>query len=241
LFVFIKPALKKSKKKKKLRKIIWLAADLAVLALLLTLLLYKPAGYKPIDIIPTKKVSKYLTNVLYPQIYNGAQLGQPYNVTLTQQGANNIIAHSSWPKYSAGAVISKPQAQFLPHKILFRGTVTLKSIDFIVTIAIKTQFNKKGLLNLNISQIKVGALNVTPLAKIIASKMYSKQTSNTEIDPDNWGIKLAASLLKDKPFEPVVEVKDVFAQGDVKVRIKNITVKKEKLIFHLEPLPEPNS
>jgi len=238
--VFIEPALQK-RKKKKLKKFIWLAADLAVLGILLALLFYKPAGYRPVDIKPTKKVSKYLTNVLYPEIYNRAQLGKPYDVTLTQKGANDIVAHSSWPKYAAGAIVSKPQVKFEPQRIVFRGTVTLKSMDFIVTIALKTSFTEKGLLNLNLAQIKVGALNVTPLAKIIAGRMYRKQTAGTEIDPENWGVKLTASLLQNEPFEPVLEVKDVFAEGDTKVRIQNITIQNEKLIFHLIPLPEPNS
>lgn len=227
--------------KKRLKRLIWLAADLAVLGLLLILLFYKPSGYEPVDVNQSKKVSKYLTNVLYPEIYNGAQLGKPYKIILTQKGANDIVAHSSWPKYAAGATISQPQVLFKSGRIIFRGTVTLKSMDFIVTIGVETDFNEKGLLNLNLARIKVGALNVTPLARIIGSRMYRKQASGIEINPENWGVKLAASLLKNEPFEPVIDVKDIFAESEIKVRIQDISIEDEKMIFQLKPLPEPNS
>ena len=72
-------------------------------------------------------------------------------------------------------------------------------------------------------------MNITPVARLIAKRMYAQRLATTYIDTEDTQAKIAASLLNDEPFEPVFEVEDK------KVRVKKITIKQEKLILHLTP------
>jgi hypothetical protein len=47
--------------------------------------------------------------------------------------------------------------------------------------------------------------------------------------------KIAASLLNDEPFEPILNVRDIFDDVDEKVRVEKITITQQKLILRLVP------
>ena len=76
---------------------------------------------------------------------------------------------------------------------------------------------------------KVGAMNITPLAKYMAKKMYKKRMGDAHVDTKAIEAQIAASLLNGEPFEPIFEV------DKRKVRIESITVEKEKLTARLVP------
>jgi len=80
-----------------------------------------------------------------------------------------------------------------------------------------------------VGKVKVGAMNITPLAKMMAKKMYEQRVAAISIDTKTVQTKIAASLLNDEPFEPVFEI------DDKKVRIEKITIAKEKLLLRLVP------
>jgi uncharacterized protein YpmS len=109
------------------------------------------------------------------------------------------------------------------------GTADAKGVEFVVTIELEPKIDEEGLLNLQLAKLKVGAMNITPLAKIIAKKMYLQRISGLEVDAQAIQTKIAASLLNDEPFEPV------FSIDKRKVRIEKITIEKEKLLAHLVP------
>jgi hypothetical protein len=223
-------------KKKRRRKIIWLLIDLAVLFVFTGLLLYKPAQYQPVTIISGRQVSKYLTHQLLPRVHNGAQQGQPFDVTVTQDGIQDIIAHSGWPKETAGASFSKPSVLFVPDSVLLMATVTLQGVELVVTIELKPRIDEQGLLHLYVAKVKVGAMNLTPLAKIVAKRMYQQRIQAIPIDPSDIRSKIVASLLDDRPFEPVLEIKSIMGGSDTKVQIQKLTVKDSELILRLLPL-----
>lgn len=228
----MKRADSKERKKKRYRKLFWLLIDLAIVSILLGLCLYKPGRYEPLEVTYSKEVSPYLTHELAPQFYNGVQLSEPFDLIVTQEGINEIVAYSKWPKEAGEASFSAPAVLFTSDSIVLMGTVVLKGFDFIVTIAVEPRLNEQGLLNLRAAKVKVGALNLTLIARIIARRMYQQRVAAVPIDKEDWRAKIVASLLNDEPFEPVFKVKDN------KVRIKRVTIEQEKLMLRLVPVPD---
>ena len=219
---------KKAKRNKLIR---WLLIDIAVAAIVFALLLYRPGRYKPSDSGNFKRgeVSPYLTNELSPAIYNGTQRVEPFDVIITQEGLNDIIARGNWPMESEGILLYAPAALFVPGRLVLMGTADAKGVEFVVTIELEPKIDEEGLLNIQVAKMKVGAMNITPLAKIMAKKMYSQKVAALGVDTKALQTKILASLLNDEPFEPV------FSIDEKKVRIEKITIEKEKLLAHLVP------
>jgi len=222
------------RKRTRLKKLaVWLFIDLVVVVVVLTLLLYKPRRYDPADVNSFDhdpgQVSPYLTHELSPQFYNGTQRGEPFELVITQEGINEIVAGWGWPRMSEGAMLYAPAVLFVPGSVVLMGTVSVKGIEFVVTIVLEPKINKDGLSDLRVAEVKVGAMNITPLAKLIAKKMYAKRIGTVHVDTKAIEAKIAASLLNGEPFEPVFEVEKR------KVRIEKITVDHKKLTARLVP------
>ena len=130
---------------------------------------------------------------------------------------------------SQGVMLYAPAALFVPGKLVLMGTADAKGVEFVVTIELAPKIDESGLLNLTVTKVKVGAMNITPLAKVVAKKMYMQRISNLAVDTKTLETKIVASLLTDEPFEPV------FIIDDKKVRIEKITIENEKLSAHLVP------
>ena len=242
----------KVRKKARYKKVYWLSAGLAVTAVSFVLLLYKPGRYDPPEVVPAgneqREVSPYLTHELLPQLYNGAQLEEPFDLVITQEGINDIVARSKWPKRSDGISFSAPEVLFVPGSIVLMGTASFKGVGLVVTVVAEPRLDEEGLLNLRIAKVKVGAMNITFLARAIVKKMYlerlvAKDTDAVESKPPeataapsvrapngvDTGTQIAASLLNNEPFEPVFKVEDK------KVRVKKITIMQGKLTVRLAP------
>ena len=223
----------KFRKKAKYRKLVcWLLVDLSVAAVIFALLLYTPGLYKPAVIDPDDykkgQVHPYLTH-LSSEIYNGAQRSKPFELIVTQKGINDLIAWSKWPKESEGIMFSAPAVLFVPGSIVLMGTAHIKGVEFVITIVLEPRVDEQGLLNLQVAKVKIGAMNITPLAKIMAKRMYAQRLATVPIDTEALQTKIAGSLLNDEPFEPVLKVEDK------KVRVEKITIAEQKSILHLIP------
>ena len=225
----------KKRKKRKFKKRYWLLIDLAIAIVIFALLLHKPGRYKPPEYTDDKPVSPYLTNILGPAIHNGAQREEPFDLVVTQKGINEIIAWSKWPKESEDIRFSAPVVFFVPDRIELMGTVNMKGVDLVVTAVLKPRLNEEGLLNLHVAKVKIGAMNITPLARMIAKRMYAQRLATVPIDTEDLGAKIAGSLLNDEPFEPVFDIADIFENESKKLQIEKITIQEEKLILHLVP------
>ncbi len=225
----------KKRKKRKFKKRYWLLIDLAIAIVIFALLLHKPGRYKPPEYTDDKLVSPYLTNILGPAIHNGAQREEPFDLVVTQKGINEIIAWSKWPKESEGVRFSAPVVFFAPESIELMGTANMKGADLVVTVVAKPRLDKEGLLNLHVAKVKIGAMNITPLARMIAKRMYAQRLATVPIDTEDLGAKIAGSLLNDEPFEPVFDIADIFESENKKLRIEKITIQEEKLILRLVP------
>lgn len=225
----------KARKKAKFKKRYWLLAGLVIVILILVLSLYRPARYNPLELAPAGgkpgQVSRYLTHQFLPQLYNGAQRGEPFDLPVSQKGINEIIAWSEWPKEFDGIRFSAPVVLFVPDSIILMGTVNIKGVEFVVTIVAEAGVDEQGLLNLWVAKVKVGAVNITLLARVMAKTMYAQRLATTPIDRQDLQAQIAASILNDEPFEPVFEVEDK------KVRVEKITIEQEKLTIRLIPVP----
>jgi len=217
-------------RKAKFKKIYWVLIGLpAVPACLVLLLLYKPGRYEPPEATYNKQVSPYLTHELLPHIYNNAQLCEPFELTIIQNRTKDIIGLTEWPKQSDVIMVSAPEVFFVADAIVLMGTVAAGGVEFVVTFVLEPRLDREGLLNLRVTKVKVGAMNITPLAKVVAKKMYAQRLATTNIDREDLRAQIAASLLNDEPFEPVFKVEDK------KVRVEKISITEGKLTIRLAP------
>lgn len=232
----IEPDSKKRTRSRSVKLICWLFVDAAVAAVIIGLLLHKPGMYDPAAFDAAGhqpgQVSRYLTHDLSPQIYNGAQREEPFDLIITQKGINEIVAGWGWPKMSRGVMLYSPSVLFTAGSVVMMATAEVRGAEFIITIEIQPGIDDKGMLNCQVSKVKVGAMNVTLLARITAERMYAQKMAEFgPIDPEDFQTRIVESLLNGAPFEPVFKV------DGRKLRVKSVKVEKEKIVAHLIPAP----
>ncbi len=221
---------KKAGFKKRVRlTLIVLAVVLAIVIVFLALLLHRPAYYQPLDFAGSNEVSLYLTNELLPQLYNGAQLQEPFDLVVTQKGINDIVVHSRWPQEFGSVKFSVPMVFFSPGSIVLVGPVVMEGAEFIGTIVAEPALDAEGLLNLQVVSVQIGAVDITPLARVLAMRICQQQFAAAGIDANDVQAQMAASLLDGVPFKPVFEVEDK------KVRVDKIMIESKKLTIHFVP------
>jgi hypothetical protein len=201
---------------------------LFVLAFVLTA--HKPGRYAPLIVEDHNQISPYLTHQLLPTVYNNTQLGEPFEVVITQQGLNDIIARTQQPISFDKIVLYDPQAILTPDKIILIAALKAKPMDLFVTIELNPAINQHGLLTLHINRIMLGAVNITALARLTGNKAYSDWLSLTGTEPDNMIAQICRSLLNDEPFEPTFEI------GSKSVRISKFEVSDGKITALLTPV-----
>ncbi len=226
----VNPQIRKKQRYKRL--ICWLLIDLAVAVTIFALLMYKPGRYDPLEGAAADhkqgQVSPYLTR-LSSQYYNGAQQRTAFELVVTEEEINQAITGSDWPVESEGIWFYAPAVLFTPGTIVLMGTADIKGAEFVVTIELEPKIDQQKLLNLQVAKIKIGAMNITPLARLIAKKMYADRLATAPADTEEWRAKIAAALLNDEPFDPV------FPAEDKNVRLEKITVTQGKLTLRLAP------
>ena len=220
-------------RKGKYRKIIrWLLVDLAIACTIFALLFYKPSRYSPMGADSASgnpgRVHPYLTN-LSSELYNGIQRKKPFELVVLEEGINETIIRSKWPLEAEGVRFSTPVVLFVPDSIILMGTANIKGAEFVVTIVLEPRIDDRSFLNLQLAKVKIGAMNITPLAKIVAKRMYQEHISNVPVDIEDLRAKIAAAILNDEPFEPIFKV-----EGK-RVRMERITVTRGQLILYLVP------
>ncbi len=221
------------KKKPRWKRLLpWLVVDLLVAAILVLLLFYKPAGYQPLRMLfdaDEGRVHPYLSKELLPQFNNGVQSRRPFRLTILEKPLNEVVAQSNWAQAAAGVSISKPQIVFEPNLVVLMGTATIEGAPLIVTIELQPQFAEKGLLNLNVEKVRIGAMNITPLAKMLGKEKYEERLAAGGVDPEDIRSQITASLLTGRPFDPVL----VYDQK--KIRVKSVVVSQGRLDVEIVP------
>lgn len=198
------------------------AAVMLIIALVAIILLrYRPAGYNPESGFENQ-VSPYLTNKLLPQFYNGMNRKEPFELVIEEKGINEAVTAVGWPQMFNGLVIETPTISFAPQRLELMAMVNYNGVNSVVTVDIKPRFDEKGLLNLEVDKVKMGALSITFVAKKIAKKMFDEQ--GPLIEPDNIFSLVLASLLADKPFIPEFELEGKTAKVD-SIKLENKVLK----------------
>lgn len=231
---YIKETGLKISKKRKRKLLIWLAVDIAIAAILITMLLYRPGRYDPPEPADSNEISPYLTHELLNELYNNAQDDEPFELVIEQAGINDAIARANWPYESDDVTFETPQVFFNSDVILVMGPVKLKGVGLVITARVRPRLDEQGLLHLNVETMKVGAMNLTPIAKIIGQKMYQYHTTMADIDTTDLRGRLAGAIFAKTPFLPVLQI------GRRKVQIDQINIEDERLTIGFSPANEPD-
>lgn len=199
---------------------------LAGLALFL-LITHRPETYNPPAPIEDRQVSPYLTHELATSFHNNLQSGKSFDLVIEQAGLNDIIARGKWPQKLNGLIFSAPVVLFIPENVLLMGTVTIQDIEVVVTIGLQSEFDESGRLRLQVTTVRVGALDITIFAKQLAAEIFRQQAS--KIQGDELLGTILSSLIGDESFDPILEI-----EGR-RLRIENITVTSERLTIRFAP------
>ena len=225
----------KRKKSRRRKILLWLGVDLFIAAVVFALLLHKPSRYHPPAPARTdpngQEVDPYLHRDLWSKFYNGAQRQRPFEMVVLDKALNQAIALSRWPQESSGVTLSAPEVIFSPGRIVLMGTAKIEGADFVMTVEFGPQMDDQGNLNLLVEKVKVGAMNITPLAKMVAKKMYRERLETAAVDMQDIRTKLAASLFNEEPFEPVLKVEDKW------VRLKSFDLTDGQFTAQIVPAP----
>jgi len=227
----------KKRLKRRYKLLIWLSADVIFAGIIIVLLLYKPPGYEPVDMRTQpeegpRQFSRYLT-YLYSQMHNNAQKNETFEIDVLEAGINQAIASAKWPQRSENITFAQPKAEFNENGITVTGTANVEGIDLLVTVQGLLQMLEDGKLNVHIQSVKIGAMNITLLAKYIAKQMYKEKFGMMYAESTDPRVLIAASLMEDTPFDPIFEVND---KG---VRLTQTTMVEDIVRLKFAPLTAP--
>lgn len=232
--------LKEKKKKSRLRRLLyWLAIDIIVAAVIIILLFHKPAGYNPASPAGNRDddqaVHPYLSHELAPQFYNDAQDQRPFEMAILDKAFNEAIAQMTWPQEQDGATFSAPEVFFVPGRVVLMGTAAIEGVELVVTIALEPRWDDERYFGIDVKLVRIGAMNITPLAKMIAKRQYQHRIETVPVDTGYIGAKIAAALLNQETFDPIFEVEDKW------VRLDRLDIVQGKLTAHFVPAENPRN
>jgi uncharacterized protein YpmS len=225
-------------KKPKVKAYFWIAIPLVLGLLAFVLVTHRPKNYAPLRIADQNQISVYLTHQLMPTIYNNSQLDAPFEVVITEEGLNDIIARWRQPMNFNNITFTDPQAILTQKQIVLMATARTRYANPVLTIRITPAIDYFGQLNIHVDSVSLGAAGVTTLAKSMGNKAFTDWLAFTGTEPNNIAAQVCRSLLNDEPFEPVFKV------GDKSLRICKIKLEKKKITALLLPLsdaPHPAS
>jgi len=202
-----------------------IAVIFVLLACVVFMLTAAPRHYQPLQPENSNEVSQYLTNYLAPQIHNKSQLDEPFELVVTEQGLNDIIARGRWPIKLNGLTASGPAVVLSANKITLMATVKYGRIRAVVTIVMSPTIDEGGLFCLNLQNVKAGSVGITTLAKELSRKITA--TYLGKVDPNTWADDMTAALLENKAIDPV------FDAYDRQVRLTDIDISNGKAVLQL--------
>ena len=219
-------------KKTKVKAYFWIAIPLALVLLAFVLVTHRPKNYVPLRIADQNQNSTYLSHYLLPTIYNNSQLDAPFEVVITEDGLNDIIARWRQPVKFNNITFSDPQVILTQKQIILMATARTRYANPVLTIRITPAINLFGQLNIHVDSVSLGAAGITTLTKSMGNKAFTDWLAFTGTEPNNIAAQVCRSLLNDEPFEPVFKV------GDKSLRICKIKLEKKKITALLLPLSD---
>jgi hypothetical protein len=167
-----------------------------------------------------------------PTIYNNSQLDAPFEVVITEEGLNDIIARWRQPVKFNNITFSDPQAILTQKQIILMVTAKTRFTNPVLTIRMTPAINLFDQLNIHVDSVSLGAAGITTLTKSMGNKAFTDWLAFTGTEPNNIAAQVCRSLLNDEPFEPVLKV------GDKSLRICKIKLEKKKITALLLPLSD---
>ena len=219
-------------KDRKFKACLLLALPLVLVLLAFVLVTHRPEYYAPLRIADQQQISVYLSNYLMPTVYNNSQLDDPFEVIITEEGLNDIIARWRQPVQFNNITFTDPQAILTQSQIILMATAKTRFADPILTVRITPVINSFSQLNIHVDGVSLGTAGITTLTKSIGSKAFTDWLSFTGTEPNDIVAQVCRSLLNDEPFDPVFKV------GDKSLRICKIKLEKKKITALLLPLPD---
>jgi uncharacterized protein YpmS len=217
-------------KNRKFKAYFWFVLPLVLVLLAFVMITHRPKYYAPLRITDQQQISVYLSNYLMPEIYNNSQLDDPFEVIITEEGLNDIIARWRQPLKFNNITFTDPQAILTQKQIIIMATAQTSFTNLILTISITPAINSSGRLNLHIDDVSLGEAGITTLTKSIGKKAFTDWLSLTAAEPNDIVAQVCRSLLYDEPFDPV------FKLDDKSLRISKIKLEKKKITVLLLPL-----
>lgn len=214
--------------------LIWICVDLSIAAVLLLLLFHRPSTYHPqLTPDPTglgPDPQDYLDDLL-SELLRQARRGRAFELVVLEQDVNMAISGKMWMDYATQVSLHGLTVGFSEDGIEIMGTAQFKAANLVVSGLIAPSIDSEGMLRLDIKKVKVGALNLTPVAVAIARHMFSHQLEavGPEIDLNDIRTKIAAALLAGRAFEPV------FDSGNARFRMVAIGLAQGKALLRFEP------
>ena len=205
---------------------------LVLLVLLFLMFAHRPVYYSPLDTKNSEEVNPYFTHYLAPEFYNNIQLDEPFELVVPQKELNEMITDGAtlnfqWPVKLNGASFDAPAVMFLQDKIVLMGKVVFAKMSFVVTVIAEPVMDERGFIVLNVRQVRVGTVNVTPIAAMLAEGIFTKKIEKHE--DDDWIKGLSAACLSNTPYEPVFEC------NEIPVRITALKIEDSKLTLRFKP------
>jgi len=219
-------------RKPKVKAYFWIALPLVLVLLAFVLVTHRPKNYAPLRIADQNQISVYLSHYLMPTIYNNSQLDAPFEVVITEEGLNDIIARWRQPVKFNNITFSDPQAILTQKQIILMVTAKTRFTNPVLTIRMTPAINLFGQLNIHVDSVSLGAAGITTLTKSMGNKAFTDWLAFTGTEPNNIAAQVCRSLLNDEPFEPVFKV------GDKSLRICKIKLEKKKITALLLPLSD---
>lgn len=207
-----------------------------ILLILFLMFTKTPSQYQPLESTNSGQVHRYLTHYLAPQFHNEIQLEKPFEVIVPQKELNEMIVDRStlnidWPVKLDGLTFSAPAVVFGKDTILLMGRVGLGPVSVVVSIVTQPKLDENGMLLLNIRTVRVGTVNVTTLASVLARGVFKEQIERRP--EQEWIQGLASACLTNEPYEPV------FDAYESRIRLISVQIEDRKLTLRFEPEPGP--
>ncbi|MHC5060321.1 MAG: hypothetical protein ACYTFK_04460 [Planctomycetota bacterium] len=165
-----------------------------------------PQHYQPLQPENSNEVSKYLTNYLAPEIHNKSQLDEPFEIVITQQGLDDIVARSLWPIKINNLTVSGPAVVLSEGQITLMAMVKYGRLGSVLTITMNPKVGADGLVSMNLSKAKAGVFDITTFAKQLSRKIIATYLGESE--DNKLADDISAALVENRPFDPVFEAYD---------------------------------
>ena len=221
---FIYEKIKQNLKSPKVKSAVVLSAGLIALLLVFWFvgLFRTPRYYRAVKPIAGEQVSQYLTNYILPELHNKSQYDQPFDLVLSEQGINDIIARHIDSNSLQQSGLSDLSVVFKKGRILLIGKTVYFGFDFIVTLVLKPGIDKKGQFFLCVSEVQAGSSRIPFIGEAVKRRILRELTDflNENIADST------EALLSSRRIEPV------FSLNHRKLRIEKITIQDKELIVH---------